>query len=312
MAPALHLTDRDLHILAEIGELGLLDTETLHRRHWPDGTTLRACQKRLKLYTDHGLTSTVQLAVWFATKGAGKVSTLHCLTERGGDTVEQQTGERPLRIARSDPKPETFHHRLGVVKARLAIDDACKDAALPRPEWIMEQDLRPDAPEHAPPSEHRMLYHVFRNAKKTFTCQPDAASLLRIPRQDAGRDGTMTELVCFWEIDRSTESVRQATGKAAGYAAAIEQHVHRRYWPSLKKPVVRVFWVCPSTERIDSLSAAFRTAPVAQFFRFATRHDLEPQRLLRDPIWRTVAGERRSILLPTPAAAPLRASPAQA
>lgn len=35
MAAGLHLQPRDIHLLASIGELGLLDTETIHERFFP-------------------------------------------------------------------------------------------------------------------------------------------------------------------------------------------------------------------------------------------------------------------------------------
>ena len=102
-------------------ELGLLDTETIHQRFFPKVSRRRV--QRLRLYQEQGLTRIVTLSVWFGDGERGHFND-HCLTERGADAVEAATEIRPRRVLRSEPKPETFHHRLSVIKARLAMDDA--------------------------------------------------------------------------------------------------------------------------------------------------------------------------------------------
>ena len=299
MAAGLHLQPRDIHLLATIGELGLLDTPTIHERFFP-GVSRRRVQQRVGLYQEQGLTRIVTLSVWFANGHRGKVPAIHCLTDRGADAVEAAGEGRPRRVLRSEPKPETFHHRLAVVKTRLAMDDACAAAKLLPPVWIMEHDRCPTAAPDKPLLQQRWLFHSFTIGQQTVTCLPDAVSLLRIPRDPRRPDRDTTDLVAYWEIDFSTERRTQIIDRLPGYAALLEQQGCRRYWPQLDRPTVRVFWVCRSPQRIEALREKLKIAPVAKVFRFTTSDDLIAAKALVKPIWLDAEGHRREILRLTP------------
>ncbi len=298
MPAGLHLQPRDVTALALIGELGLLDTEMIHQRIFPS-VTRRRCQQRLQLYQAHGFTRTVILTVWFGDGDQGRIPAIHCLTDRGADAIHSFTGRRPARVLRSEPKPETFYHRLAIVKSRLAMDDACAAVGLSEPAWIMEQDRDPTATDQ-PPLKQRMLYHAFGDGPKIVTCQPDAASLMRIPRDPTRPQVNASDLLGYWEIDRSTESRSQILDKLPGYTTCIERHAYRRYWPGLKKPAVRVFWVCRSQRRIEALCEKLQDASVAQLFRFTTAGELSPETALTVPIWRDLHGRCREIMRVSP------------
>lgn len=291
----IQLQDRDIGCLAEIGRVGLLDTALAHGRHY-SSVTRRRCQQRLQEFQQQGLTHSIALTVWYGKQGGGQLPTIHCLTERGANAIESITGSRPQRVLRSDPKPETLHHRLAVVQARLAMDDGCRTVGLAMPEWIMEQDRREDAQPNEPPSRQRVLYHEFTTAGKKFTCQPDAACLMRIPRDADYSSGRTTALLAFWEIDRSTERTMQTTNKCPGYGALLERHDYRRYWPHAERAAVRVFWVCRSRQRIDSLCEALKKHSVAKCFRFTTAEELRAETAFTAPIWRTLDGQYREII----------------
>jgi hypothetical protein len=295
MKKQLQLQERDVQALAEIGEVGLLDTPLVHERHYAN-VTLRRCQQRMREVEACGLTHAVHLNVWFGQRGGGPIPTIHCLTERGAAAVESITGQRPRRVMRSDPAPETWHHRLAVVRGRLAFDDGCRLAGLAMPEWFMEQDRRDDADPKEPPSRRRVLYHEFTVGKKRFTCQPDAACLLSVPRDMERPAAGTTPLVAYWEFDRSRERTGQTLNKCPGYAALIERRDYRRYWSLGDQEAVRVFWVCLSQQRIDSLSQAMRDDPIARCFRFTTAGEMRPDTALVAPIWQTIDGQRREIL----------------
>lgn len=300
MPAGLHLQARDIRILAEIGELGVLDTETIHERFFPK-VSRRRVQQRLRLYQEQGLTRTVTLTVWFGDGDRGRVPAIHCLTDRGADAVEATGDRRPRRVLRSEPKPETFHHRLAVVKARLAMDDACSATKLLEPIWIMEHDRCPAAAPDKPLLHQRWLYHAFSTGEKTVTCLPDAVSLLRIPRDSRRPERDTTDLVAYWEIDCSTERRTQIVDRLPGYAALVEQQGYRRYWPQIEQPAVRVFWVCRTPQRIETLREKLKDVPIAKIFRFTTNDELTAANALVRPIWRDASGSRREILrLPAP------------
>lgn len=294
MKTAVQLQDRDVSLLTELGHVGLLDTDLIHRRHFSP-VSRRRCQQRLQQLQAEGLTRSVALTVWYGKPGGGRIPTIHCLTERGAAAIESIAGCRPRRFLRSDPRPETLHHRLAIVQARLAIEDGCRALGLAAPEWVMEQDRRDDAKPDDPPSRQRVLYHEFTTGGKKFTCQPDAASLMQIPRSTERIEAGTTPLLGLWEIDRSTERVAQVVSKCPGYAALLDRKDYRRYWSNLDQAPVRVFWVCPSRQRIESIVARLREHPVSQYFRFTTAGELSADSSMTLPIWRTIDGQRREI-----------------
>jgi hypothetical protein len=308
----LHLEQRDLQLLAEIGELGLLDIELIHARYWPDAKTKRASQKRLKLLTEHGLVKPARLEVTYRTarvprptdgkdtalkkppKSGGRLPTIYCLTEQGAEALEMATGQRPLRVSRSDPKPLTLFHRSEVVRARLAIDDACRLRSLPAPAWIMEQDTHPGMSPNEPLSRRLILQQHFGQGHARVSCRPDASCLLRLPSRSADR--SFDELIAYLELDRSTNKHQIEIDKLAGYHCLLKEQAYRRHWPETQRPTVRVLYVCPSHERVNNLAASFAGQPVAEYVRFAVLDDLVPERALSDAIWQTTGGELRAIL----------------
>ena len=60
---AIHLQQRDLGLLGELGEVALMDTAMIHERHFPRDRTGEACLRRLRLYVHHELTRPIRLAV---------------------------------------------------------------------------------------------------------------------------------------------------------------------------------------------------------------------------------------------------------
>lgn len=167
----LRLQCRDIDLLTTLGEVGLLDTLTLHRRFFPADKTLRSCRRRLQLYVDYDLTQQVFVRL-SSTQRNGRLPTIHRLTAKGADILQAETGQRPLRFARSDP-PKLTHtllHRLGMAKVQLTVNDACLMKKLPKPVWILEYDPIPGAPPNAPLSDRFILRHDFPAAVGKHTC----------------------------------------------------------------------------------------------------------------------------------------------
>lgn len=293
----IHLTPRDIAILTDIGDHGMLDTEMIRTRHFPNDSTGRACERRLKLLCDAGFTKKVNLGVSkqkpkrTATSKATwqRVPAMHFLLPAGAEVVEAQTGSLPKRITRSEPKPMTLLHRRLVVQVRLALDAACDREGIPRPEWILEQDAR-DGSGFGSPSERLVLYDTFQVNGRTVACRPDAASLLRMRRGDKE-----VHLVGYYEVDRSTES--DFDSKLPGYAALLSKQAYRRHWQGLNPgAAVRVFCVCRSHERIGSVVQSIKSWKCSESFRFGLHKDMTPDRILTEAVWMTMQGELRAIL----------------
>jgi len=287
---------RDVAICEDAGELGWVDTTTIHRRHWRAGTTIRAPQKRLKKLVEHGLLMKVSLLVSDGSRKGGSIPTIYGLTPHGADVVEEVTGQRPRRVAYSTPHPFTLRHRLEMVEVRIALDEACRHQGLPQPTWIMEQDVKADVPRDAPPWKRMLLYETFNTAAVRITCRPDASCHISIPRDERTENVTVENLIAYFELDRSTESLKQIRRKLPGWTAFLEDRRYMRHWPQVSNPNVRVFFVCPSEERITNIIGAVKELPVANYFRFVKRSDLDPKQLLTDRIWRDAQSRRLRII----------------
>ena len=289
------LQPRDLQLLSCLGEHSILDTDMIHGRFFT-GVSLRRCQQRLALLQQQGLTRTVALTLWSAEASGCSVPTVHSLTERGAEAVEALTGHHPPRVSRGDPKPEMIHHRLQIIRTKLAIDDACNSLRVALPTWILEQDRDHSASEKLPPSHRRILYHAFPGPPKKTTCQPDAAFRMSVPRELSNPAAGSSDLIGFCEIDCSSEGRKQIAGKLPGYAALISQRTFQHYFPKSDQAVVRLFWVCRTWERIYSLCERLKDDPVAAYCRFTTTADLTPATALTTPIWYATDGKRREII----------------
>ena len=302
MPAGLHLQPRDIAILAELGEFGLLDTDTIHERHFPD-VSRRRVQQRLQIVPGAWPHEDCSLSVWFNTdQRRGRVPTIHYLTERGAEAVQEVTGQRPLRVLRGEPKPETLHHRLAVVKSRLAIDDACSAAKLSGTRVDHGAGPRPDR--HGPAALATAIpVPCFRRRAEDDYLSARRGLCPSHPPKPAATQANTSELLVYWEIDRSTESRAQILEKIPGYTLLLDRKPYRRYWPQLVNPTVRVFWVCQSDERIAALCEKLRDVPVARCFRFTTVAELTPELALCAPMWQLVDRSRREIMR-LPAAAP--------
>ena len=291
--PALILQPRDREVLTSLGENGVMDTDMLHAHYFSD-VSHRRCRQRLWLYQQHGLTRTTNLKLW-TNENSQRAPTIHSLAERGIEVVLSLEGNRQLRVSKGEPQPATIHHRLQIVHTKLLLDAAFRLRGLTAPQWILEQDRDPAASSELPPNQRRLLYHSFPGQPRC-TCQPDAACRFTVPRELANPKAGVSDVIGFFEIDLSSEGRKQIMGKLPGYSRLLTERTYCRYFGAADNAVVRVFWVCRSAERIQSLCEKLRSEPIAQFFRFTAISEFTAESALTVPIWQDVAGKRREIL----------------
>lgn len=293
----IQLNPRDIAILADLGDFYVLDTKLCHERHFPNAS-YEWCRQTLVRLRRAGFVRSIKLQVAYAedfsAKG-GRMPAYYFLTDEGATAVQRSIGIRPMRVLRSDPSPFTLFHRLQVARVRAAFDSAIQATPLDRPEWILEQDVRPDASDDLMPNQRRWLYHAFRHPRGVVTCQPDAAALLRIPNPGQPEP---TYLVAFFEIDRSTEGLEQIMRKLPGYESLLKRRT-LPYWPNLRNMTIRVFWIVPSKQRINEIVAAIHQFEIAKTFRFTTFKNCDAS-VLTHPVWTTICGETKAIYTPLP------------
>lgn len=284
---------RDIAVLTELGEVGVLDLTTIAKRHFPLDLTRRACQRRMQLFGAHELVDPIPLMGTFAEARAGRLPTLFRLSRRGAEVLGTLTGFK-RRPARRNPRPETLLHRLGMAQVQLAVNDACALQRLSRPQWIQEYETNPRPDPKAPATERFILLERFPLADgRTATCWPDASCHVAIP---GTTNGAVHNLLIYWEYDRSTERLAQVAGKMYGYQALLGAESYRKHWPAVVAPVVRIFFVVQSLARLQNIAQILGKFPASEAVRLATTSDLDPKGLLTEPIWRTVKGERLPIL----------------
>jgi Replication-relaxation len=289
----MELVPRDLEILGTVGELGTADTEILRTLHFPKDTTGRAAQQRCRKLTDEELLKRVRLIAVDGDMRGGSLPMLYFLTEAGADLVERETGRRPRRVTHSDPKPLTLRHRIDTIRARRAIDEAAKLAAIPVPEWIMEQDTRgnPKAMKGHSPSEFLVLCNRYQHDGHGVSFRPDAACHIQIPH-----NGGVASLLAYFEVDRSTEGHLQWKRKLAGLEAFIgDPKGWLRHWPTVTNPITRVFVLCKTQRRINELIETIKSSPAAGHIRFTT-YPLDAPTVLTGDVWQSCDGEVRRIL----------------
>jgi hypothetical protein len=288
----MELVPRDLGILDTVGELGTADTEMLRRLHFPDDKTGRACQQRLRKLVDEGLLKRVRLIAVDGDLRSGSLPTLYFLTEAGADLVERETGRRPLRVTRSDPKPFTLRHRLDTVRARLAIDEAASLTGIAAPAWIMEQDTRDGkASNGRSPSEYLMLNNRYAHDGHTVSFRPDASCHLQMPHS-----GGLASLIIYFEVDRSTEGHGQWERKLLGIESFVnDAKAWLGHWRKVSDPTIRVFVLCKSMERLGNLIETTKPSPAARYIRFTT-FPLDAATVLTGDVWQDCGGELKRII----------------
>lgn len=292
----MHLNDRDLAILADVGEYGCLDTILIHRRHWPPDTGIRACQNRLKKLVEAKLLRPARLTVsQTASTGkliGGRLATAFSLSSVGADLVEQATGRRPARVSKSELAEVTLLHRLRTVYSRVAIEDAAVSLEMRGTHWIMEQDSLPDARPGMPIHERMVLFERFGSGRDSVSCRPDASCLLWIPRGSEYRP-----LILYWEVDRSTNRLSAELEKCAGYQNLMATNRYAIHWPETvgKSSAQRVFYVCNTQTRIKNIAEKIRDEPVAKAYRFSTHDQLQQTNPVTDKIWSDINGKLYAI-----------------
>jgi len=281
MPKGIRYQPRDVHLLAEMGEVGIF-SEPFARRHFPDDHSGKACPKKLRQYVQIGLVEELKL----------RDITIYRLTPFGIEEVERLTGHRPKRAGRGEPpKDDTLLHRLGMIGVRLTFDDACRLASFDMPQWIMEYDPVLDTQATDPLSRRIVLCEEFRTAGGELrTCWADAAARLRFPTNPPW------ELAAYFEYDRSTMTHAQMRDKFAAWEQFFAQRAHQGHWPELGRHIIRLLIVCRSKERIKNLSETLADSPLAGQVRMATEASLRPEALFTEPIWQTVDGQQLAML----------------
>ncbi|MEZ6055487.1 MAG: replication-relaxation family protein [Planctomycetaceae bacterium] len=286
----LAIQSRDIAILKGLGLASCLTSDSIRERWFPGDKTGEATRRRLQRFAEQGLTQRVAISVSRINQ-PGRMPLVHRLLPLGADVVEDETGIRPLRVAKSDPpKPYTLLHRAGMGEIVLRFNEACALHNLPEPQWLLEYDTIPGTPPNAPLSRRYLTrWDVPISKDETSVCWPDALCLFTLPTP------TRTwHLAIAWEYDRSTETHSQFARKLPAYQSWLEHRLYKQLFPTVDD--ARIFVVVKTDERLSHLVATIKEHPASDLVRLTTHDACRPTDMLSESIWRYCDGQTRAIL----------------
>jgi hypothetical protein len=158
----------------------------------------------------------------------------------------------------------------------------------------MEQDTRGGgkAMKGHSPNEFQVLRNLYDRDGHSVSFRPDASCQLQLPHKDK-----LASLVAYLEVDRSTEGHLQwFERKLPGIEAFLgDKKALHEHWPNVNDPIISVFVLCKSQERLANLIETTKTSLAARFFRFTT-FPLDAATVLTDDVWLDCDGEFKRII----------------
>lgn len=276
----IRINDRDLEVLSSLVEAGgLLDSQTIHQRHFPLDSTGEACLRRLRMLRSENLLDVVRASVTYGPETQGRVPLVFSLTKQGAELIEDVTGvsAKPIHLT-----VQNLEHRLAIAKVRLIVSDACQHEGFQKPDWIGEYEHRKtEIHPKMKLAERYRLCHQYTVDECKYTCWPDLACLIVLvhPRGES-------RLQILWEIDRSTERLAQIQAKLSGYHHLFlnsdDQHLFGG-----SRILTRIFFVTPSKMRCRSVAELFCNQDGFERLRLTWMGALSRTSMFRDLIWYT-------------------------
>jgi hypothetical protein len=279
------VTERDIAILLALVRYYVLSRPQLQRLCFPSDISGRVTRRRLQHLVDQRLINRQQML--YVPPNGGSASTVYYPASLGCELLAAHfDDERYLATATTSPIPHHIAHWIAVSETHVAFDSAIAlqdEAKIDG--WINEYDVV-NKEESRPEHKYR-LYSLLRESPR-LVCAPDAAFLLSVRGH---------KKVFYLEQDRATSGARQiADSKTKGYVVMNELRSHRRHFPEATIDSFTVLMVAPTPSRRDTLRKAFKGKPGDSLWRFATVADLQPEKILHEPIFHPCEGEPTAII----------------
>ena len=288
------LTERDImSVLLPVVTYYVLSRQQIQRIGFRDDHAGRVTRRRIQVAVDAGYIHRHTLFPYTPTLGAP--APVYYPTKLGIEFLAQHLGdERYLNVNTQAPNANNLLHWLAISESHITIDQAiAAQAAVKLDGWINEFDVVNK--EESRPEKRFHLYTLLRESPR-LVCAPDAAFLLNLRG---------FKKVLYLEQDRGTSGVQHlAAGRPKGYAALLEQKLHRRHFPDTNLDSFTVIMLTTTPNRRDFLRKAFRNVPGASLWKFVAQADFTSANFLHAPIFYPVEGNATPLIKPEAVSTP--------
>ena len=279
------LTERDIAILLALTRYYVLSRPQIQRLCFDSDTSGRVTRRRLQHLVGQKLINRQRML--YVPPNGGSTSSVYYPAPLGCEFLAGHFDDETfLATSTVSPIPHHLAHWIAVSETHIAFDKAIAlQEEVHIDGWINEYDVV-NKDESRPEKRYR-LYSLLRESPR-LVCSPDAAFLLSMRGH---------KKVFYLEQDRATSGARQiADSKTKGYAFMNELRAHRRHFPEATVDTFTVLMIAPTASRRDLLRNAIKGKPGASLWRFAAVADLQPEKMLFEPIYYPCEGEPAAIV----------------
>lgn len=286
----IRLTKRDIEVFITLYQTRYMTTPQIQALFWPPAkgkpySTLKPCQRRLRLYTEHRFLRRLELP-WF--RGEGRKPYVYALDQVGAQIVAHELGLDPKRIdwqRRGDPEYLFLQHVLATNDVRVAITLAARENGWKIEKWVEERTLRSQA------MRDYVTIQGPRGGKQKVAVIPDGYFILHL----GDRRGHH-----FLEIDRRTVTVEPTSEEQNSWRRKVRAYLayyqSGKYSERYQTKSLRILTVTTGERRLSNLKRITEKSGGRSHFWFTTFDLATPENILTAPIWQ-VAGRQGEYIL---------------
>lgn len=282
------VTERDKSVVQAVCNYYTLTRAQIGRLCFPTDPDGRLTRARLQKLLDAGLVNRTHMLV--VNPAMGNPAPVYYPSRAGCQFLAEILEDaRYLSVCTQTPNWQHLYHWIAVAETHILFDQAAAySGSVAVENWTGEWDVI--NAEATLPEKRYKLYTLLCEEPR-LVCAPDAGFLLA--------KGNFKK-VFYLELDRDTTQgpSRVVARKAKGYAGLAEQEKHRRHFPAANVERFMTLVIAPTPHRRNALREAFRQAPEASLWRFASIGDLTAENLFYGPVFYKCEGEGVSLLRP--------------
>jgi len=274
------LTRRDLEIFATLWSTRYMNAPQIQRLFWREsrgGTfgQLKACQRRLRLLTQHKLLRRIDLPV---RRGEAPPPYIYTLDKGGAEVLSQELGvsfeEINWRPTDAEENDIFLLHHLATNEVRIAITLACEQTGYTLDTWLDEKELRSEG----------MYDHVVltgpQGREERIAVIPDGFFVLHSDKRIAR--------FCL-EVDRGTVTVQPTLLERRGWRQKITAYLAYEasgaYSQRYQSKTLWVLTVTTGERRLRHMKEVTEAVGGDHRFWFTTFEQLRPETILTEKIW---------------------------